>query len=112
MGTLDGRVALVTGAGQGVGEGIAYALAAEGARVMVTGRTLSKVERTAAAALDWHREHGDRCQHLVFTSPALDRDGLEEVLDSCLLTDAEYSEGPEGWRRLPPAFAQLLDHAT
>ena len=48
MGTLDGRVALVTGAGQGVGEGIAYALAAEGARVMVTGRTLAKLERTAA----------------------------------------------------------------
>ncbi|SCK30323.1 GTP-binding protein [Streptomyces sp. WMMB 322] len=69
-------------------------------------------ERTAAAALDWHREHGDRCQHLVFTSPALDRAGLEEVLESCLLTDAEYTEGPEGWRRLPPAFAPLLDHAT
>lgn len=69
-------------------------------------------ERTAAAALDWHPEHGDRCQHLVFTSPALDRDGLEEALDSCLLTDAEYAEGPEGWRRLPPAFAPLLDRAT
>lgn len=26
--------------------------------------------RRAAAALDWHPEHGDCCQHLVFTSPA------------------------------------------
>ena len=25
--------------------------------------------RRAAAALDWHPEHGDCCQHLVFTSP-------------------------------------------
>ncbi|GAA1167143.1 hypothetical protein GCM10009654_25140 [Streptomyces hebeiensis] len=50
--------------------------------------------RRAAAALDWHPKHGDRCQHLVFTSPGLDRDGLARVLDYCLLTDAEYTEGP------------------
>ena len=41
MGVLEGKVAIVTGAGQGVGQGIAYALAAEGARVIVAGRTLS-----------------------------------------------------------------------
>ncbi|RLQ22837.1 SDR family oxidoreductase [Seongchinamella sediminis] len=43
---LGEKVALVTGAGQGVGQGIALALAAEGARVAVTGRTLSKLEAT------------------------------------------------------------------
>ena len=47
MGTLDGKVALVTGAGQGVGQGIAYALASDGAAVVVAGRTLSKVQATA-----------------------------------------------------------------
>jgi NAD(P)-dependent dehydrogenase (short-subunit alcohol dehydrogenase family) len=45
---LDGKVAIVTGAGQGVGEGVALALAGAGAAVAVAGRTLSKVERTAA----------------------------------------------------------------
>ncbi len=48
MGTLEGKTALVTGAGQGVGRGIALALAAEGARVMSAGRTLAKVQDTAA----------------------------------------------------------------
>jgi meso-butanediol dehydrogenase/(S,S)-butanediol dehydrogenase/diacetyl reductase len=48
VGKLDNKIALVTGAGQGVGQGIAFALAAEGAAVAVTGRTLAKVEATAA----------------------------------------------------------------
>ncbi|MER6475033.1 CobW family GTP-binding protein [Streptomyces filamentosus] len=65
--------------------------------------------RRAAAALDWHPEHGDCCQHLVFTSPGLDRDGLERLLDSCLLTDAEYASGREAWKHLPAAFDTLLD---
>ncbi|MET9661690.1 GTP-binding protein [Streptomyces sp. NPDC006510] len=65
--------------------------------------------RRAAAALDWHPEHGDRCQHLVFTSPGLDRDGLVRLLDSCLLTDTEYAAGPEAWKRLPAPFDSLLD---
>jgi G3E family GTPase len=65
--------------------------------------------RRAAAALDWHPEHGDCCQHLVFTSPGLDRDGLERLLESCLLTDAEYAAGRDAWKRLPPAFDALLE---
>jgi G3E family GTPase len=69
-------------------------------------------ERRAAAAMGWHPVHGDRCQHLVFTSPGLDRDGIKQLLESCLLTDAEYAEGPDAWRHLSSAFAPLLDHAT
>jgi NAD(P)-dependent dehydrogenase (short-subunit alcohol dehydrogenase family) len=44
---LDGKIAMVTGAGQGVGQGIALALAEEGCDIAVLGRTLSKVEATA-----------------------------------------------------------------
>lgn len=65
--------------------------------------------RRAAAALDWDPEHGDCCQHLVFTSPGLDRDGIEQLLESCLLTEAEYTAGREAWKELPAAFAPLLD---
>lgn len=47
MGKLTGKVALITGGGQGVGQGIALALAKEGADIVVTGRTLEKCETTA-----------------------------------------------------------------
>lgn len=48
MSGLEGSVALVTGAGQGVGRGIALALAAKGAAVAVTGRTASKLDSVVA----------------------------------------------------------------
>ena len=35
MGQLDGKVAIVTGAAQGIGNAIAHGLAAEGARIVV-----------------------------------------------------------------------------
>ena len=44
---LGNRVALVTGAGQGVGRGIALALGAAGARVVLVGRTLSTLNAVA-----------------------------------------------------------------
>jgi NAD(P)-dependent dehydrogenase (short-subunit alcohol dehydrogenase family) len=43
MGILDSKVALITGAGQGVGQGIALAFAKEGARIAAIGRTESKL---------------------------------------------------------------------
>lgn len=45
---LEGRVAIITGAGQGIGEAIATAYAREGAKVLITGRTPSKLEAVAA----------------------------------------------------------------
>ncbi len=44
---LEGKVAIITGAGQGIGAAIAEAYAAEGAKVILTGRTFSKVEEIA-----------------------------------------------------------------
>jgi G3E family GTPase len=69
-------------------------------------------ERRLAASVDWHPEHGDRCQYLTFTSPGLDCDGLQALLDSCLLTDDEYAAGSDRWKQLPHAFDDLLDPVT
>lgn len=49
MGLMDGKVALITGAGSGVGQGIAFALAKEGAAIAVTGRTEKKLIETVKA---------------------------------------------------------------
>ena len=45
---LEGKVALVTGASQGIGFGIARELAREGARVAMSSRTAEKIEAAAA----------------------------------------------------------------
>jgi 3-oxoacyl-[acyl-carrier protein] reductase len=48
MPRLEGKVAIVTGGGTGIGRGIALALAAEGAQVVVCGRRLDRLEATVA----------------------------------------------------------------
>jgi hypothetical protein len=48
---LDGRLALVTGAGSGIGLAIARGLARAGARVVINGRNIAKLEQAAATLL-------------------------------------------------------------
>jgi meso-butanediol dehydrogenase/(S,S)-butanediol dehydrogenase/diacetyl reductase len=47
-GRVEGRIAFVTGAGSGIGRAVAIRLAEEGATVIVTSRTPSHVDETAA----------------------------------------------------------------
>lgn len=65
---VEGQVALVTGAGQGMGRGIALALAAEGARVALVGRTAAKLDAVATEVA----ERGGEA--LVVAADVSDRD--------------------------------------
>lgn len=86
-GRLAGKVAIVTGGGQGIGEAIATGYAKEGAKVLITGRTSSKLEHvvgkiTAAGgtALALDAVAGDREQSEQTVRKALTEWGRIDVL--------------------------------
>ncbi len=53
---LEGKTAIVTGGGRGIGQAIAVALAKEGCSVAVSGRTVAYLERVAAQIQELGRE--------------------------------------------------------
>ena len=75
---LDGQVAIVTGAGRGIGAAIAEAYAEAGAHVVCAARSRDQIERTAAAA----RRHGVRA--LAVPCDVLERAQLEQLVEATL----------------------------
>jgi len=77
MEQLKGKVALITGAGRGVGKGLARAFAAEGATVIIASRS---VEVGTAAAQEINRDYPQGRAAFLATDVA-DRSQLEDVLE-------------------------------
>ncbi len=50
--------------------------------------------------------YGDRRQELVYIGIDMDELALRELLDACLLTEAERMAGPSSWARLPDPFPE------
>lgn len=73
MGRLDGKVAIITGAGQGVGRTMAQLFAAEGARLTLAGRRHDPLEETAAGV------DGDV---LVVPTDITDEDAVVSMVES------------------------------
>lgn len=52
----------------------------------------------AAVRKDWVSPWGDRRQDFVFIGKDLKHQAIQEILDSCLLTDMELAMGIDGWK--------------
>ncbi|MCX7792261.1 MAG: 3-oxoacyl-ACP reductase FabG [Chloroflexaceae bacterium] len=82
MGKLDGQVAIVTGAGKGIGRAIALALGAEGARVAVNYLSSAAAAEEVAATIN-----GESGQDRAFaikanvSDPVESRDLIKKVLE-------------------------------
>jgi NAD(P)-dependent dehydrogenase (short-subunit alcohol dehydrogenase family) len=78
MGELEGKVAIITGGGRGIGRAIAVRYAAEGATVVVSARTASDLEATLELA-NLPRRRG-----LAVIADAMDPDGARRPVVEAL----------------------------
>ncbi|WP_436535487.1 CobW family GTP-binding protein [Actinoplanes sp. HUAS TT8] len=89
--------------------GLGYWLAA----LPVERWTETSDQRRLAADLSWDPYYGDRRTVLALIGLHLDQAAITELLDSCLLTDAELADGFDRWPALTDPFAgcfPLTDH--
>lgn len=84
---LQGRTAIVTGAGRGIGQSIALKLAAEGAEVLVVGRapeplaeTVAEIERARGQAWALSADISSEGEVQRLTASALERWGRIDIL--------------------------------
>ena len=85
-GLLRGRVAIVSGIGPGMGRDISLALAAQGADIVLGGRTESKLEGVAKEVAKTHPEARVlNCAYGAYTLPPLKIEKLEPTVLVCIV---------------------------
>ena len=106
---LDGRHALVTGAGTGIGAAIAEALAGEGARVTIVGRRIEVLERLAARSRD--RLHPVRADVTDedSTRAAFERAAHERGPASIVVANAGQAASAPFTRIRPEMWTEMLE---
>jgi len=73
---LDGKVAVVTGAGRGLGKSITLTFAEAGADIVAVSRTLSELEKTAELV----RQQGHKC--LTMPTDVTDKNQVNKMVNS------------------------------
>lgn len=76
--SLDGKVAIITGAGRGIGKGIALTLAEAGVDVTVAARTVEQIEQTAEEIRKLER------RTLVVPADVTKKDQVENVVEQTI----------------------------
>ncbi len=124
MGSLSGKVAVVTGASRGIGKGIALALAGAGATVYVTGRTVSAgdnplpgtVGETAAECdkrggkgIAVQVDHGsDEQVAALFERVKREQGRLDILVNNAIAIPAEMTQRVPFWQK-PIANWEMVD---
>lgn len=80
MKQLDEKVAIITGAGQGIGKGVALCLAKRGVKVVITGRRQEPLDQTVEEI------EAAGGQGLAMTCDSSDRDRVAEVVKTAVDT--------------------------
>ena len=101
MNDLSGKVAVVTGASRGIGEASARALDAAGARVVLSGRTLSDLKRVAADL-----EHDPVILEADLSPPRAGTALGERVLDAVGPVDILVNNAGIPMRRTPDVLSE------
>ena len=111
MQRLMGKVAWVTGAGSGIGEAAAIALAGEGATAVLTGRRKEPLETVAARIA---ADGGTSRVHSGDMSRAEDALGIAEAIErefgriDIMVNNAGSNIPDRSWKRLSAAGADEL----
>jgi 3-oxoacyl-[acyl-carrier protein] reductase len=106
MKALENKVALVTGAGRGIGRAIAIALARAGCRVILSSRTQGQLDEAA------HAIHAGDGQALVVRADLTRDEDIQRLIDSSLKAwgGVDILVNNAGWgKRAPVVRAQIED---
>jgi NAD(P)-dependent dehydrogenase (short-subunit alcohol dehydrogenase family) len=124
MGSLTGKIALVTGASRGIGKGIAVALGAEGATVYVTGRTVApgshalpgtvgetvaEIERRGGKGIAVQVDHADDAQVAALFEQVKQEQGRLDILVNNAFSLPEDLTEPRPFWEKPLSNWEMVD---